>query len=129
VCPDAAGVCLFPRWRGQGYVDWQLGDWNAQWRMRYIGSFQNGGPAGTLQDTAPNGVAGTVFKYGATVYNDVTVGYDIQPLNTRVDIGVNNLFDKQPPVLYANNSLNADTDPSTFDLMGRYFFARVTVKF
>jgi outer membrane receptor protein involved in Fe transport len=129
VCPDAAGVCLFPRWRGQGYVDWQLGGWSAQWRMRYIGSFQNGGPAGTLQDTAPNGVAGTVFKYGATIYNDVTVGYDIRPLNTRVDVGVNNLFDKQPPVLYANNSLNADTDPSTFDLMGRYFFARVTVKF
>ncbi|CAM5606906.1 sulfotransferase [Rhodanobacter lindaniclasticus] len=64
VCPDAAGVCLFPRWRAQGFVDWQLGDWTAQWRMRYIGRFQNGGPAGTVQDTAPNGVAGTVYKYG-----------------------------------------------------------------
>lgn len=129
VCPDAAGVCLFPRWRGQGFVDWQLGDWTAQWRMRYIGRFQNGGPAGTLQDTAPNGVPGTVFKYGATIYNDVTLGYNIEPLNTHVDFGVNNLFDKQPPFLYANQTANANTDPSTFDLMGRYFFARVTVKF
>jgi len=32
-------------------------------------------------------------------------------------------------MLYANNTLNANTDPSTFDLMGRYFWARVTVKF
>ncbi|CAM5583556.1 TonB-dependent receptor OS=Rhodanobacter lindaniclasticus OX=75310 GN=B1991_18365 PE=3 SV=1 [Rhodanobacter lindaniclasticus] len=129
VCPDAAGVCLFPRWRAQGFVDWQLGDWTAQWRMRYIGRFQNGGPAGTVQDTAPNGVAGTVYKYGSTIYHDVTLGYDIEPFNTHVDVGVNNLFDKQPPFLYANNTLNANTDPSTFDLMGRYFFARVTVKF
>jgi outer membrane receptor protein involved in Fe transport len=50
-------------------------------------------------------------------------------LNTRVEFGVNNIFDKQPPMLYANNTLNANTDPSDFDLLGRYFFGRVTVKF
>jgi outer membrane receptor protein involved in Fe transport len=42
---------------------------------------------------------------------------------------VNNVGDKQPPFLYANNTLNANTDPSNFDLMGRYYFGRVTVKF
>lgn len=128
-CPDNEGVCLFPRWRGQGFVDWQSGGWDAQWRMRYIGRFQNGGPADTLQDTAPNGVPGTVLKYGATIYNDVSLGYNIEALNTRIDFGVNNLFDKQPPILYANETLNANTDPSDFDLIGRYFWGRVTVKF
>jgi outer membrane receptor protein involved in Fe transport len=128
-CPDSAGVCLFPRWRGQGNVDWMLGNWSASWRMRYIGRFQDGGLLNSPQDTAPNGVSGTVLKYGATVYNDVSIGYNIEPLNTRVDFGVNNLFDKQPPLLYANNTLNANTDPSSFDLMGRYFWGRVTVKF
>jgi outer membrane receptor protein involved in Fe transport len=97
--------------------------------MRYIGRFQNGGPAFTLQDTLPNGENGSVLKYGATVYNDVSVGYNIAPMNTRVDFGVNNVFDKQPPMLYANNTLNANSDPSDFDFMGRYFYARVTVKF
>ncbi|WP_114240669.1 TonB-dependent receptor [Dyella sp. C9] len=128
-CPDNVGVCLFPRWRAQGFVDWQAGGWSAQWRMRYIGRFQNGGAADTVQDTAPNGIPGTVLKYGATVYNDISLGYNIAPINTRLDFGVNNLFDKQPPLLYANNTLNANTDPSDFDLMGRYFWARVTVKF
>ncbi|WP_430387378.1 TonB-dependent receptor plug domain-containing protein [Dyella sp. 20L07] len=128
-CADNEGVCLFPRWRGQGFVDWQAGGWSAQWRMRYIGRFQNGGPAGSLDDTAPNGVPGTVLKYGATVYNDLSVGYNLAPINTRLDFGINNMFDKQPPMLYANNTLNANTDPSDFDLMGRYFWARVTVKF
>jgi outer membrane receptor protein involved in Fe transport len=97
--------------------------------MRYIGRFQNGGALDSGQNTAPNGVDGTVLKYGATIYNDVSLGYNIEALNTRVDFGVNNLFDKQPPILYANNVLNANTDPSDFDLIGRYFWGRVTVKF
>ncbi len=128
-CPDNVGVCLFPRWRAQGFVDWQQGGWSAQWRMRWIGSFSNGGAAGSVNDTQPNFESGTILHYGSTMYNDVSLGYNIAPINTRVDFGVNNLFDKQPPMLYANNTLNANTDPSDFDLMGRYWWARVTVKF
>jgi outer membrane receptor protein involved in Fe transport len=145
-CPGASGNCLFPRWKGQGYVNWQQGNWDASWRLRYIGRFQMGSanptqdvfPFGTCSyEGTPNPAGGTYqctikggeLKYGATVYNDVSLGYNIEPLNTRVEFGVNNLFDKQPPVLYANNTLNADTDPSDFDLIGRYFWGRVTVKF
>jgi outer membrane receptor protein involved in Fe transport len=136
-CPGASGNCLFPRWKGQGYVNWQLGNWDASWRLRYIGRFQMGSQSPS-QDVHPDGscyygsyctIQGAVLKYGATVYNDVSLGYNIEPLNTRVEFGVNNLFDKQPPLLYANNTLNANTDPSDFDLLGRYFFGRVTVKF
>ncbi|HUW52699.1 MAG TPA: TonB-dependent receptor plug domain-containing protein [Rhodanobacter sp.] len=136
-CPSGGGICLFPRWRGSAFVNWNLGNWDASWRMRYIGRFQNGSKDRT-QDTFPSQVTyfspanqlfGVVFKYGATVYNDASIGYNIEPYNTRVDFGVNNVFNKQPPFLYANNTLNANTDPTDFDLMGRYFWARVTVKF
>ncbi|HEY8683557.1 MAG TPA: TonB-dependent receptor plug domain-containing protein [Rhodanobacter sp.] len=129
-CPSGGGICLFPRWRANGFLNWNAGGWNASWRMRYIGRFQNGSLAAS-QDTHPagSGLDGVVFKYGATVYNDVSIGYNIEPLNTRVDFGVNNLFDKPPPFLYANNTLNANTDPTDFDLQGRYFWGRVTVKF
>ncbi|MDE3210994.1 MAG: TonB-dependent receptor [Pseudomonadota bacterium] len=130
-CPTPnGGVCLFPRWRAQGFLNWNLGNWDASWRMRYIGRFQNGSLNAT-QDTHPAGsyLSNVVFKYGATVYNDMSIGYNIEPINTRVDFGVNNVFDKQPPFLYANNTLNANTDPSDFDLIGRYYWARVTVKF
>ncbi len=136
-CPSGGGICLFPRWRGSGFVNWNLGNWDASWRMRYIGRFQNGSKSRS-QDTFPSQVTyfspanqlfGVVFKYGATVYNDMSIGYNIDPYNTRVDFGVNNVFNKQPPFLYANNTLNANTDPTDFDLMGRYYWARVTVKF
>ncbi len=49
--------------------------------------------------------------------------------NTRFDLGVNNVTNKQPPFLYANNTINANTDPFDFDLLGRYYWARMTVKF
>ncbi|HXS03275.1 MAG TPA: TonB-dependent receptor [Rhodanobacter sp.] len=141
-CPSGGGVCLTPRWRAQGFLNWNLGNWDASWRMRYIGRFQNGSKSPS-QDTFPGGVCyyegkpqghhcnatGIVLKYGATIYNDVSIGYNIEPLNTRVDFGVNNVADKQPPFLYANNTLNANTDPTDFDLIGRYYWARVTVKF
>ncbi len=129
-CPSGGGVCLYPRWRGKAFVTWAYGDWHASWHARYIGAFQNGSKAPS-QDTFPaySALNGVVFKYGATVYNDFQAGYTFAPLNTTLDLGVKNAFDKQPPMLYANNTLNANTDPSDFDLIGRYYYARVTVKF
>ncbi|MDX1362229.1 MAG: TonB-dependent receptor, partial [Pseudoalteromonas tetraodonis] len=41
--------------------------------------------------------------------------------------GVNNLFDKEPPYYSGNNDSN--TDPYTFDTLGRRLFAGVNVKF
>jgi len=46
-----------------------------------------------------------------------------------VTLGVNNLFDKQPPMLYANNTDNANTDALNFDLIGRYYWLRWTVRY
>jgi outer membrane receptor protein involved in Fe transport len=50
-------------------------------------------------------------------------------VNSRVEVGVDNLTDKQPPMMFQNNVLNANTDVNTFDTIGRYFWARYTVKF
>jgi outer membrane receptor protein involved in Fe transport len=134
---SGGGVCLFPRWRAQSSVNWQLGSFDASWRMRYVGRFRMGSPAPS-QDVFPAGtcyygdycsIHGLYYDYGATVYNDIQFGYNLEAWNTRFDIGVNNVGDKQPPFLYANNTLNANTDPSDFDLLGRYYWGRVTVKF
>ena len=128
-CPSGGGVCLFPRWRGKGFVNWNLGNWDASWRMRYIGGFQMGRAAPSYTASPIPSYPNYVMKFGSTIYSDVSIGYNIEPLNTRVSFGVNNVADKQPPFLYANNTLNANTDPSDFDLQGRYFWGRVEVKF
>jgi outer membrane receptor protein involved in Fe transport len=59
----------------------------------------------------------------------VNFGYNIEPINTLVQFGVDNLTDKQPPIFYQQNVINANTDVSTYDTVGRFYFARVTVKF
>ncbi|HEV7122300.1 MAG TPA: TonB-dependent receptor [Rhodanobacter sp.] len=135
-CPFAAGaMCFFPRVRGQGLLNWQLGPWDASWRMQYIGKWELGSPdPGQGWSYSPGFGGGTpyapvVIHEGATVYNNVTVGYNIEPINTRVEIGVDNVLDKQPPFIPANRSQNANTDPNDFDTIGRYYWGRVTVKF
>ena len=49
--------------------------------------------------------------------------------------GVNNLFDRSPPILggssntSAEQGTNGNTFPSLYDALGRYFFAGVTVNY
>jgi outer membrane receptor protein involved in Fe transport len=138
LCPGASGgVCLYPRWRALSSLNWQRGPFDASWRMRYIGRFSLGSRSPS-QDVFPAGTCyygdyctlhGYVIEYGATVYHDLQFGYNLEAWNTRIDVGINNVGDKQPPFLWANNSINANTDPSDFDLQGRYYWSSVTVKF
>lgn len=140
-CPSApSGVCTFPRWRALATVSWNLGAWDASWTMKYIGKTRLGS-AKADQDEFPAGqcyysqfgkdcsLHGLQLRQGARTYNNVQVGYNIEPINTRVDLGIDNVGDIQPPFLWANNTLNANTDTATFDTLGRYYWARVTVKF
>jgi outer membrane receptor protein involved in Fe transport len=125
VCPFAAGgMCFYPRVRGQLSVDWQLGPWSAGWRMRGTSPFEMFGYKGSAQEGIEN-----FTRYGTYIYNDLNVGYNIEPINTMIEAGVNNVFDKQPPFLGGFRSLNSNTSPEDFDTIGRYYFARVTVKF
>ena len=63
---------------------------------------------------------------GSVVYHDLSGAYF---LNESVTFsgGVNNLLDKQPPYYSGNNDSN--TDPYTYDVLGRYFFVKANVKF
>lgn len=107
-----------------------MGNWSAAYHLRYIGAFRLGSQSPS-QDEFPAGgdLPGYYIDYAATWYHDISVGYDIKPFNTRIDIGVNNVADKQPPLLYANNTNNANSLAGVFDYLGRYYWARVTVSF
>ena len=72
---------------------------------------------------------GVMLNYGSYMYHALQLGYDMADANIRFDLGVDNLFDKQPPLLYQNNALNANTDVSTYDTIGRYYWMRATYRF
>jgi hypothetical protein len=135
----------FARVRGLATLDWNLGPWTANWTTRYVGRITVGyanqclGPSAAEFD-GPDGSGAcdnyvgqdtgfAVQHYGAVTYHNASLGYNIEPINAFVQVGVDNIFDKQPPLLYLNNVINANTDVSTYDLAGRFYRASLTVKF
>jgi len=120
----------FSRWKALAGLNWNLGPWSAGWTAKYVGKYN----VGYFRTDAPsacqsNSPPGCELKYGASVYHNVTAGYNIEPINTRVDVGVDNVGDKQPAILFQNNVVNGNVDVNTFDTIGRFYWARVTVKF
>jgi outer membrane receptor protein involved in Fe transport len=101
------------RWRGTATLGWKLGNWSAQWQSRYLHK---------LSVLNVDRVTGASFPVGSVVYHALQLGYQVPSIHTHFSVGVDNLSDKDPPsVLYA--------DPSTYDRIGRYYWARATVKF
>jgi iron complex outermembrane recepter protein len=129
--PSAAGLGNYSRWRGLGVVGWNMGPWEAQWTTRYVHGFQVGGGTNGFADAGDPANPATIvsFRRGAQTYHNLQTGYTYEPWGTKFALGVDNAFDKQPPILYQNNTLNGNTDERTFDTVGRYFWLTATVAF
>jgi iron complex outermembrane recepter protein len=119
----------FPRVRALGSLDWSMGPFEAGWRVRYIGNTRVGSADLSQGLSVDGGFVGVERNYGAYAYHSFTFGYTAEPINTQFQIGIDNAFDKQPPIYFQNNVTNANTDVRTFDTVGRYYWARATVKF
>lgn len=64
---------------------------------------------------------------GEISYFDLTFGYDVSE-NFSLNIGVNNILDKQPPII-GTDAEQANTLPSYFDVLGRDFFVSAKLTF
>lgn len=102
----------YPRWKAQVANYWDNGAWSANWRMRYIHSMVE---------------ASAAPQIGAVTYHDVQASYDVAPWNARFTFGINNLFDKQPPLSLVNTNINFDI--SSYDARGRSFYVRAALDF
>ena len=122
----------FARWRGLASIDWNWGSFSATWSTRYIGKISVGfaDPYHNGSSANADGVyLNSPYHYGSSLYHNVSFGYNIEPLNTAVQVGVDNLSNKTPNIFYQNNVANANVDVNTYDTIGRYFWGKVTVKF
>ena len=119
----------FSRWKALANLGWRMGAFDASITSRYVGNYNVGYVNPAYNISADRGVAAVQLKYGASVYNNVQLGYNIEPINTRVDVGIDNVGNKQPAQVYNNNSLNGNVDVNTFDTVGRFYWARLSVKF
>jgi len=127
----------YPAQRANLSLNWNYGNWSANWMMQYIHSMYEGCSALTLKSFptfcsnptgyyAPTGGTGE-NHLGAVVYNDVQATYHVDSLNSDFTFGIRNVLDKKPPAAltaFANSFL-----PTFYRIPGRYFYAEVGVKF
>ncbi len=106
--PDQA----FPKWKANGTIDWSLGAVGAAFTGRYIDSVVESGAANTLN---------------SRFYGDVRLSLNprIMDRTFGLAIGVNNVFDKDPPACITC-SLN-NFDPTTYDVPGQFGYIKLTV--
>jgi outer membrane receptor protein involved in Fe transport len=108
------------RWRGTVTLNWDKGNWNAQWQSRYVNRL--------TALNADAAIAGVNIPIASVLYHSIQLGYAVPSIHTRFDVGIDNLSDKAPPRVYQNSG-NYNVDTSTYDVLGRYYWARATVKF
>jgi len=111
---------------GNSFADWKLfttlnyavGPVNASFRWRHIDSMIDQSCIGKSTCTA--------VSPGAIDYFDLTGAWKI---NDRYELsaGVNNLGDKQPP--FFTSFIQANTDPSTYDVLGRRYYIGFKARF
>lgn len=97
------------------------------WRMNYQSKIKD-----TLDENGPL-LAPEFNEIGAYTYHDIQLRYAIDA-KREFDIyfGVDNLFDKKPPLIDQNGASNitgTETAADSYDPFGRAFYAGVEVKF
>lgn len=80
---------------------------------------------GPVSDDTPATVY-TVERIGAQHYFDLALSFDVGEQATFI-LGVDNLFDRQPPLAFGN-AADANTFPQSYDVLGRRFGASFTLR-
>jgi iron complex outermembrane receptor protein len=87
---NQSGTRLLPKWRGNFNANWSQGDWSANVFVNYIHS-----RSGTDQVNAA-GARLTNARYASQTTVNPSVTYS-GFLDTRITLGVRNIFDRDPP--------------------------------
>jgi iron complex outermembrane recepter protein len=113
---------LNPRWKGLATIEYGIGPVVVHWDTRYIehmGDFDGG------KDIPGN-------RIPETFYHNISASYSVKNTsilkNGQVVVGVNNLFDKDPPFLAADSICKCNTLAGPFDLVGRFYYLRLSAK-
>jgi outer membrane receptor protein involved in Fe transport len=129
-----------PKWRHKLRVTWttpwEYGEWmknlnfSAQWR--YFKSVSLDAYSTDPQLNNPGVQYATDKVLGSRSYLDLEANFTVRD-NLNFRIGVNNVFDKDPPLNGASNCptgpCNGNTWPAVYDALGRFLFIGLTADF
>ncbi|MEM1089473.1 MAG: TonB-dependent receptor [Pseudomonadota bacterium] len=147
---QSKGDQAYVRWKGNLDLNWSYRDWEATYGLNFIHSSLEdcGVPAafglcnvgvdtngdgrndtGTRDRNGDGLVDGADLarRIGSVTYHDTQLSYYLDSFDTRVSLGVNNLWNKGPPlstIAFVNSFNVAD-----YRVPGRFGYFRVTVDF
>jgi outer membrane receptor protein involved in Fe transport len=110
-----------PKWRHTANATYDSTDWwavTARWR--YFGEVDYDGTTDLL--VTENGSLGRAINYF-----DLNAVFRFMDTND-VIVGVNNVFDKAPPLMGSTLATNGNTIVGFYDTLGRYIYANVTLR-
>lgn len=115
-----------PEWRANATLSYASAGLQLTWNVEYLDSVKDRKYANALAAGVANPKAGIANPtVGAYWYHNVRASYEIDRYT--VYGGVRNLFDKDPPLL--SSPIESNTDPNTYDMIGRYLFVGLSAKF
>lgn len=106
-----------PKWRGSFRTTYSTGPFSASLAWKYVGKVND-------DDNSTDYVVEKVKSYSLF---DLAFSYEATE-TLSFTAGVNNLFDKKPPLMGGNNQ-QSNTYPSTYDVFGRQYFFSATARF
>ena len=125
-----AGEYFYNRVKSNTSVDWTMGNWSATWGFRYYSPVKDQCWDIDVECNMPEYVSddwGTgANKLGSVTIHDLSVGYKTA-WNGRILVGVNNLFDKKPRIVYGTQADAASVDADM--ALDRFIYVRYTQSF
>lgn len=113
-------LLAMPRFKANTSVLWAKGGLGAGVTARYVHSYKE---CASGLCTSDDSESRTVDAYLPV---DLFLAYSLKSRagTTSIAAGVQNVLDTDPPYIY--NAFSANSDPSTYDYLGRFFYIRLT---
>lgn len=123
-----------PRWRHVFSADWSTPwtglDLTARWR--FFGATRVDALSGSPLLSNPAAVYPGYERISNYSYLDLSAALTVAK-NVTLRLGVNNVLDKDPPIVLSGNCAagpcNGNTFSQTYDVLGRYLYAHLTAQF
>jgi iron complex outermembrane receptor protein len=117
---------VYPRIKANYSTIWGLGGVNAGFNVRYVDRFKE---CMDNDCNTPENLEMYSRDVDMNITGDVFAGYSTKTGagTTRFTVGVNNVTDQRPPLIYVGFA--GDSDASTYDYMGRFFYMRMSQLF
>ena len=123
-----------PRWRHKFRTTWNTPWFGTQLSMqwRYFSDVRTDAASANGLLSNPGNIYPVDEKIAAQSYIDLTASFKIKD-GYQFRVGVENVFDKEPPLVGSANCpgvvCNANTFPQVYDSLGRYLFVGITATY